>query len=283
MISHKFIMSKGFPVGMKLFAKILKVAYGNNCLQFALYSVLLTIGNVQYIKKQRFIPYFRPIIKVKPNIDHRKEQNMLQGFILGISNSATCLASCAPIILPYLMSCGKTIRNNLSGLIFFLIGRLTGYISFAILAWFIGKKLLTNPVIRSRFTGTALITLSLFLIIYNLSGNHTKCRFKNTANINQIISPEAWYYPYIFGLLTGINICPPFLMAFTDAVDSNSLLGSILFFFTFFAGTSIFFIPLSFIGSKKYQSELKTVGEFSLYIIAVYYFFKGFLSIGGTL
>lgn len=209
---------------------------------------------------------------------------MLQGFLLGISNSATCVASCAPVMLPYLMSDGKTVRKNLLDLAFFLSGRLTGYISFAILAWFTGKVLLNDLSVRGRFIGIAFIALSVTMIIYNLRKNHHRCQFQSTSkSLNNILQPNAWYYPYIFGLLTGVNICPPFLMVFTGAMDSSSLLGSIFFFLTFFIGTSIFFIPLSLVGSLKNKPEFKTVGELSLYIIAVYYLYRGILTIGGAL
>lgn len=209
---------------------------------------------------------------------------MLQGFLLGISNSATCVASCAPVMLPYLISDGKTVWKNLLDLAFFLSGRLTGYISFAILAWFTGKVLLNNPIVRGRFIGIAFIALSVTMIIYNLKGKHQKCRYQSAAkSLNNILQPKTWYYPYIFGLLTGVNICPPFLMVFTGAMDSSSLLGSIFFFLTFFIGTSIFFIPLSLVGSLKNKPEFKTVGELSLYIIAVYYLYRGILTIGGAL
>jgi sulfite exporter TauE/SafE len=209
---------------------------------------------------------------------------MLQGFLLGISNSATCVASCAPVMLPYLMSDGKTVRKNLLDLAFFLSGRLTGYISFAILAWFTGKVLLNDLIVRGRFIGIAFIALSVTMIIYNLKGNHHQCRYQSTTkSLNKILQPKAWYYPYIFGLLTGVNICPPFLMVFTGAMDSSSLLGSIFFFLTFFIGTSIFFIPLSLVGSLKNKPEFKTVGELSLYIIAAYYLYRGILTIGGAL
>jgi sulfite exporter TauE/SafE len=212
-----------------------------------------------------------------------KEYLMLQGLILGLSNGTACLASCAPVMLPYILGGGKSIRNNLSDLLFFLSGRMSGYISFGILAWFTGRLLLHDPVIRSRFLGISFLALGVMLIVNNLTGNRRTCRLKNTANgLTKILSPDAWYYPFIFGLLTGINVCPPFLLVFTDAVNSGSLLGSVIFFATFFIGTSIFFMPFPLIGVLKNKVELKIVGELALYLIAGYYLFKGILSLGGT-
>lgn len=209
---------------------------------------------------------------------------MLQGFILGLSNGTACLASCAPIMLPYLLGEGKSIRNNLSDLIFFLSGRLGGYLCFGILAWFIGRLFLSNPMVRSRFLGVSFLALGVILIVYNRTAKGRKCGFSTTANrLSQIISPDAWYYPFIFGLLTGINVCPPFLLVFTDALNSGSLIGSVLFFAAFFIGTSLFFIPLPFLGAFKTGPELKTIGQWALYLVAGYYLVKGFYCLGGIM
>ncbi len=209
---------------------------------------------------------------------------MVQGFLLGLSNGTTCLASCAPVILPYVLGTGNTIKRNFMELLTFLAGRLVGYICFGILAWFTNQLLLSSPIIRSRFMGIAFLLLSLVLIVYNLTGNRQQCNIKNTmTNLNKIITPDTWYYPFFFGLLTGVNVCPPFLLVFLDATNSGSLIRSILFFTTFFVGTSVFFIPIPFLGVLKNRTELKTVGELALYLVAGYYLIKGIINLGGLM
>ena len=208
---------------------------------------------------------------------------MLQGLILGLSNGPACLASCAPVMLPYMLGGGKSIRNNLTDTVLFLFGRLAGYISFGILAWYISRLLINDPLIRTRVLGISFLIVGAMLISNNLNGSREKCPLKNAADgLTKCLSRDAWYYPPIFGLLTGINVCPPFLLVFADAVNSGSFWGSIIFFAAFFVGTSIFFVPIPLIGALKSNVEVKIVGELSLYLIAGYYLFKGILSIAGT-
>lgn len=209
---------------------------------------------------------------------------MFQGFVLGLSNGTACLASCAPIMLPYLLGQGKSIRNNILGLVIFLSGRLSGYLCFGMLAWCIGRLFLNNPLIRSRFLGISFLVLGVMLIVYTRTGNTRKCGLNKTAHLlRRVMSLDAWYYPFIFGLLTGINVCPPFLLVFTDALNTGSLLGSVMFFATFFVGTSLFFIPLPFLGAFETSPELKTVGQWALYLVAGYYLVKGIYCLGGIM
>ena len=37
----------------------------------------------------------------------------MQGFLLGLANGTTCLAFCAPALIPFLMHEGQTVRQNL--------------------------------------------------------------------------------------------------------------------------------------------------------------------------
>jgi hypothetical protein len=76
-----------------------------------------------------------------------------------------------------------------------------------------------------------------------------------------------------YGLLTGISLCPPFLAVFTGAVNSRTLLGSMTFFLTFFIGTSLFFVPLPFIGVLQKFQQIKLVGKVTAFVMSLYYFY----------
>jgi hypothetical protein len=58
-------------------------------------------------------------------------------------------------------------------------------------------------------------------------------------------------------LLTGINICPPFLAAITQAAGTGTPLGSILYFLFFFFGTSVFIVPLFLAGLFSRIKEIR--------------------------
>lgn len=49
---------------------------------------------------------------------------------------------------------------------------------------------------------------------------------------------------FILGFLTGINVCPPFILAFSDAAFFTDIFSSILYFIAFFIGTAIYFMPI---------------------------------------
>jgi Na+-translocating ferredoxin:NAD+ oxidoreductase RnfD subunit len=89
--------------------------------------------------------------------------------------------------------------------------------------------------------------------------------------------------PLGMGFLAGLKVCPPLLLAFTDAASTGTLIGSLFLFLMFFVGTSIYFIPLSFLGAFAHVSALQIVGKFAAVIVALYYLFSGvYLFTGGV-
>ncbi len=208
---------------------------------------------------------------------------MLQGLILGLSNSAVCIASCAPVILPYMLSGGKTVRNNFGDLVLFLTGRFSGYLGFAALAWLTRQFFFSDPVLRGRFMGVSAVVLGVALILYNLLHYRRECEWQRSTDfLKKSFSGKLRSYPWLLGLFTGINICPPFLVVFTEAINSSSLGKSIIFLSAFFVGTSVFFIPFPFIGALVNKGKLKIIGELTLYLIGGYYLVKGIISLGSV-
>jgi hypothetical protein len=83
------------------------------------------------------------------------------------------------------------------------------------------------------------------------------------------------------GLLAGLKVCPPLLLAFTDAASSGTLGGSLLLFATFFLGTSLYFLPLPLLGAFTRMPDLRIVGKFAAVIVALYYLYSGILLFAG--
>jgi sulfite exporter TauE/SafE len=183
-----------------------------------------------------------------------------------------------------MLGSGRSVARNTVDLSLFLVGRLIGYLSFGILAWTTGRLFLSNPIIRGRFLACSFIVLGAMLIIYNLRNPKRKCEISAASNfLRNLLPPGVWYYPLVFGFLTGINVCPPFLLVVAEAMNSGTLFKSIIFFATFFIGTSLFFLPFPLLGKFKDKGDLQIVGKLALYIIAGYYLYKGFLGLGGLL
>jgi hypothetical protein len=94
-----------------------------------------------------------------------KEMKEVQGSLLGLANGTSCLALCAPVLVPFLLSEGENVRRNLVILLKFLGGRLLGYLLFGLLAWAVGGLLLATGTHQVLLIGGTYIGLSAFLLI----------------------------------------------------------------------------------------------------------------------
>ena len=206
----------------------------------------------------------------------------MQGFVLGLSSGAVCAAYCAPVLVPYLLGEGRGILRNFSALMQFLMGRLLGYLAFAFLAWGLNQSLLQNEAQRSMLIGSAYVVLSVSLIFYSLFRAGHVCPAAGDRGVARRLR-GTWPTLVIFvaGLATGLNFCPPFLLAVTTAAEQASLAQSLLFFLTFFLGTSLFLIPAPFLGLLRGVSALHIVGKMAAGLIGAYYFYLGLTLLAG--
>jgi sulfite exporter TauE/SafE len=223
----------------------------------------------------------------------------MQGLLLGLANGTTCLAYCAPVLIPLFLGEGRRVRQNWSLLAQFLGGRLIGYLLFGLLAWTANQLLFKDAALREVLFGGIYVLLAGLLLIYGLNkvkGSGKQLQAEHPAPGSQPtfvgcpiplkkLRPLLMHWPVLvpamLGLLTGLNLCPPFLLAFANAVISPTLLDSLLFFITFFVGTAIFFLPVAFVGLIRNQVALQTVGKLTALIMAGYYLFSGIVQIYG--
>ena len=206
----------------------------------------------------------------------------MKGFLLGLANGVTCLAFCAPVLVPYLLQEGTTVPRSLLVLLQFLGGRLGGYAVFGLLAWATGSLLTQATDAQSLVIGTAYVGLAALLLVNAL-------RKRAPAGACALEGAQArlarWpaLLPLGMGVLAGLKVCPPLLLAFADAASTGTLGGSLLVFLTFFLGTSIYFLPISFVGAFRHIGELRIVARFAAVIVSVYYLYLGvLLLIGGV-
>lgn len=207
---------------------------------------------------------------------------MLPGFLLGLSTGATCLAYCSPVLVPYLLGEGKPIRQTALKLGEFLLGRLLGYLIFAGLASLAGRSLsmLTNQ--RELCMGLIYISLATLLAGYGLANYSVPCAgWSLRDRISRLAGRHSTLLPLLLGLFTGLNLCPPFLLAFAAATEIPTFEYSLVFFFAFFLGTSVYFLPLPFLSAFKSFSPLKSIGKLAAIVVSVYYLYSGILMILG--
>ena len=206
-----------------------------------------------------------------------------EGFILGLSNGAACLATCAPVFVPYLLGEGKSVLGNawLTGQ--FLFGRLAGYLLFAVPAWFAGRLLVAGSASWDLAIGASDAAFAVLLVHYGFFDAGGSCKNRCPGGIrSRLVNAGPASLPIVAGLVTGLSFCPPLLLAFTGAAGQGSLGGSLLYFLSFFAGTSLLFLPAAFVGFFRGFGALRLVGRMAAGLAGLYFLYSGvILLIGG--
>jgi sulfite exporter TauE/SafE len=207
----------------------------------------------------------------------------MQGFVLGLSSGAACIAYCAPVLIPYLLGEKKNVLQNALVISQFLGGRLLGYLVFGVIAWGINRSILQAVDYPEFIVGIAYVVLSGFLILYSFLKTAPSCAAERMSGLlNRVKSEWQALLPGVMGVVTGLSFCPPFLLALTNAAEKGSLFHSLFFFFTFFLGTSIFFLPAPLLGICRGIPVLQTIGKLAAGIMGLYYLYSGIiLLIGG--
>ncbi|KNY27547.1 sulfite exporter TauE/SafE family protein [Pseudobacteroides cellulosolvens] len=206
------------------------------------------------------------------------------GFFLGLANGTVCLAYCSPMLVPYLLAEGNSVKFNFLHMGQFLFGRLIGYILFGILSWTASQVFLGKFEDSSIIFGLLYIVFAAMMFFYGLSNTHKNCSAKKMNGFTSKLSEKLpFLVPFIFGLITGINLCPPMLLVFTESMSMSSMINSVLFFITFFVGTMVYFLPLPLLGAFSNFMHLKTIGKMAAVVMSFYYLYIGIITIGGAL
>lgn len=208
----------------------------------------------------------------------------MEGFLLGLSSGTACLTHCAPVMVPYFVGEAKSYRGNIVRLMYFLSGRLLGYLSFAVIAWMLGNAISQFASFHNLLFGIIFLLLSILMACQGLCTSKGRCRLHAMeGGIPELFIRKQWVMAILLGLLTGMNFCPPFLLAFTSSAYDGRLLNNLFFFFTFYLGTVFYFLPIVFLGVLNRESKIRTIGKMMSIIMAAYFFFKGLFLILGFL
>jgi len=202
----------------------------------------------------------------------------MEALLLGLSTGTSCLVFCGPVILPYMLGEGISIKRSLADILVFLGSRLIVYILLGLLAALIGQTFFRTEIYREIITGSAYIILSITLVLYAFLRIKPLCLLKNIHDVpaNQP-DRRTMAVPLIGGLVTGLSLCPALLLAFTGATSEGSILKSILYFILFFAGTTVYFIPLMFLGLIHGRNVIHIIGKFAAGIAGIFFFIKGLI------
>lgn len=198
----------------------------------------------------------------------------MQALLLGLASGVTCLAYCAPVLVPLVIGESRGTARSFGLVAQFLLGRLVGYLLFGFLAWVTGR-LASAAVGHSGLAfGVTYVALAVLLLLYGVAKRPPACAGE-AGPARRLLSRWPAALPAGLGFLTGVNICPPFLLAFAGAASSPSVWGSLRFFLLFFAGTSIYVVPVAFAGSLRRFPAVGIVGKLAAVCVGLYYLYAG--------
>lgn len=199
--------------------------------------------------------------------------------LLGLASGPACLASCGPVLAPWLVAERAGWRRTAFLLPVFLGGRLAGYLLFAVVAGLAGAAMPLDGSRRALLFAAAHLGLAAVLIVYALLPPRPR---PEPALVSIGPARRAWT-PVLLGLFTGVNLCPPFVVAAVRATETGSVAGAVLFFLAFFAGTAVWFAPFAALGALHVAANVATVARYTLLALAAYYAYVGVLTLLGRL
>jgi sulfite exporter TauE/SafE len=210
---------------------------------------------------------------------------METALFLGLASGGACLVSCGPLVAALLASEEISLKRSGAVLSVFLSGRLLGYISWAVLSWLLGCLVSQSTKGFALFSAADLI-LGVWLIYYGISRptvhSHGNCPGSILKSLDSPLGThQVFFRGGTWGFLSGLQICPPFIAAVTEAARTGSLGGSLLFFFLFYLGTGIWFIPFPFIGTLGRFSQVAQVVRFCALPLGAYFIYSGFILMAG--
>jgi len=208
--------------------------------------------------------------------------NLTEALLLGFGSGPICLASCGPVLLPWLGAEPRKLGATGRLLAIFLGGRLAGYLGFAVVAWAAGLTLPLDLRTRTLVFGLANFGLAALLGI-SACITHRPCAQppdESRPHLYQIGAPGRHRPPtaLTLGFLTGLNLCPPFVAAGVRAAATHSLRGALAFFALFFAGTCVWFLPSLAVSWLRRFSAVPAVARMTMGALAVYYAYLGVVS-----
>jgi sulfite exporter TauE/SafE len=209
--------------------------------------------------------------------------NPFEPLALGFGSGPVCLASCGPVLLPWLGAepRGWGVTGRLVAI--FLSGRLAGYLGFATLAWAAGFALPGDWRARTLIFGLANFGLAALLGLSACLPRRSCAAATNARRprLFQIGASDRFRPPaaLTLGFFTGLNLCPPFVAAGVRAAATHSLSSALIFFTLFFVGTSVWFLPSLAVGSLGRFAAVPVVARITMAVLAVYYAYLGVVGV----
>lgn len=191
---------------------------------------------------------------------------LISGFLTGLSVGIYCLGICLPIFIPVLLGQKRETKESFWLILQFSLGRLLGYLFFGLIIGYLGVVIETLLV--HKIAGLTTLSLGFLMIFYSLGLFHFGAK----------ICQRRFFFtkiPFFLGLLTGVSPCPPFLASLGYVFNLKSILLGIVYFLFFFLGTSIYIVPLAFLGFFSQKTIFQKVAKVSGILVGIYFLISG--------
>lgn len=208
-------------------------------------------------------------------------------FIIGLSYGATaCMFSCMPFLTPILVKNSNNIKQSLSVMIPFSLGRIFTYTMIAIVAFasslFI-KELLKNNILLSYILGTVTIILGITML-YNSYKNNKSCGIHKPIVKEQSFSKLGFF---TMGATISINLCTPVISLITISSSTTTIYSAIAFGIAFGVGAVLFTLLFyGFFFSTLIRGLLEQFNQYKKHvevIASLFLILVGILIISGKL
>jgi sulfite exporter TauE/SafE len=203
-------------------------------------------------------------------------QMILKALTLGFSTGVFCLGYCYPILAPIMLSreqpkTGDRLKNNVRAVALFLLGRLIAYIAFGAVIGALGHRLKTNQAVQVFIIPALFLLLGLLMVAYGVLQNFPRwqlCRMASRYFQNA-------RFLFLMGLLAGLNLCPPFLLAMSYVLSLGEIVQGVVFFLFFFLSTSVFLIPFLFSGVLSRFHNVRVAARLTAVIAGGWFIYLG--------
>lgn len=192
---------------------------------------------------------------------------LINGFLTGLSVGVFCIGICLPVFIPVLLSSRKDLKTSFLVIVQFSIGRLIGYVLFGFLVGYLGVKVESKLV--HYIVNFSTIFLALIMIVHSIG-------FLKFGPKVCAVKFSKLKIPIILGFLTGINVCPPFLLSLSYIFNLQSIVKGMIYFLAFFVGTSVYIVPLGLLGAVSANKKLQKVAQVAGVIVGVIYLLEAF-------
>lgn len=192
---------------------------------------------------------------------------LAEGVGLGLATGISCLASCGPIYLTYLLSEQRSTKQSLITILMLNLGRFVSYAAFGAIMGMLGGSLPSSIRIPLAFSGYILFSIYMIVSVVRVNKKCGGCDIPKWMKLTKS--------PILLGILTGFSVCPAFLIALTSAFDASGPLNGAMLFTGFFLGTTVYMLPFAIVGLFSKKKWLNTVAKYAAIFVAVYFGIMG--------